>query len=237
MNVDMATYKAEFLSHYYEGRLRPRHAYAMGLIYWWARLASLMPGLVNFVTHLPVVGKAFQVLGGISTRRKMPVLRPRDVQGLVAPAAAAEHRPATGHPLARHIQQPLPSRRPPRRRSRCWRTPGFQVVVPQKSLCCGRPLYDFGMLDTAKALLREILDTLRPEIEAGTPDRRPGAELRRGLPRRADELFPDGRGRQAAQIADLHPERVPRKEGPGLPAPASSSARPWSRSTATTSTS
>ncbi len=34
MNVDMATYKAEFLSHYYEGRLRPRHAYAMGWIYW-----------------------------------------------------------------------------------------------------------------------------------------------------------------------------------------------------------
>ncbi len=31
MNVDMATYKAEFLSHYYEGRLRPRAAYAMGL--------------------------------------------------------------------------------------------------------------------------------------------------------------------------------------------------------------
>ncbi len=46
---------------------------------------------------------------------------------------------------------------------------GFQVVVPRKSLCCGRPLYDFGMLPTAKALLREILDTLQPEIEAGTP--------------------------------------------------------------------
>ena len=30
VNVDMATYKAEFLSHYYEGRLRPRHAYAWG---------------------------------------------------------------------------------------------------------------------------------------------------------------------------------------------------------------
>ena len=46
---------------------------------------------------------------------------------------------------------------------------GFQVVVPNKSLCCGRPLYDFGMLDTAKGLLREILDTLRPEIEASIP--------------------------------------------------------------------
>jgi Fe-S oxidoreductase len=41
-------------------------------------------------------------------------------------------------------------------------------VVPRQSLCCGRPLYDFGMLHTAKALWREILDTLRPEIEAGT---------------------------------------------------------------------
>ena len=38
MNVDMATYKAEFLSHYFEGRPQPRHAYAMGLIYWWARV-------------------------------------------------------------------------------------------------------------------------------------------------------------------------------------------------------
>ena len=44
MNVDMATYKAEFLSHYYEGRLRPRHAYAMGLIHWWARLARSRRG-------------------------------------------------------------------------------------------------------------------------------------------------------------------------------------------------
>ena len=40
VNVDMATYKAEFLSHYYAGRLRPRHAYAFGLIMYWARLAS-----------------------------------------------------------------------------------------------------------------------------------------------------------------------------------------------------
>ncbi|HEX3934876.1 MAG TPA: FAD-linked oxidase C-terminal domain-containing protein, partial [Puia sp.] len=51
VNVDMATYKSEFLSHYYEGRLRPRSAYAFGLIYWWARLASKMPGLVNLLTQ------------------------------------------------------------------------------------------------------------------------------------------------------------------------------------------
>ncbi|HEV2581355.1 MAG TPA: FAD-binding and (Fe-S)-binding domain-containing protein, partial [Ktedonobacteraceae bacterium] len=37
VNVDMATYKAEFLSHYYQGRLRPMSAYTMGLIFRWAR--------------------------------------------------------------------------------------------------------------------------------------------------------------------------------------------------------
>ncbi len=46
---------------------------------------------------------------------------------------------------------------------------GQEVIVPRIPLCCGRPLYDFGMLSLAKSLLRQILDTLRPEIEAGTP--------------------------------------------------------------------
>ena len=46
---------------------------------------------------------------------------------------------------------------------------GFQVQTPQASLCCGRPLYDFGMLDTAKQWLQQILDALRPQIEADVP--------------------------------------------------------------------
>ena len=46
---------------------------------------------------------------------------------------------------------------------------GFDVTVPRAHLCCGRPLYDVGMLDRAKSLLLEIMDELLPEIEAGTP--------------------------------------------------------------------
>jgi len=48
-------------------------------------------------------------------------------------------------------------------------TAGFRVLVPRANLCCGRPLYDFGMLDRAERLLLEILDQLEPEIEAGIP--------------------------------------------------------------------
>src|SRR4051812_43530865 len=62
VNVDMATYKAEFLSHHYQGRLRPRAAYAMGLIHWWARLASHMPALVNAVSGT----RMFKRLGGVA---------------------------------------------------------------------------------------------------------------------------------------------------------------------------
>jgi len=46
---------------------------------------------------------------------------------------------------------------------------GCTVVVPTGNLCCGRPLYDYGMLETAQRLLRRILDALREEIAAGTP--------------------------------------------------------------------
>ena len=93
---------------------------------------------------------------------------------------------------------------------------GFHVMVPRPSLCCGRPLYDFGMLDTAKALLRQILDTLRPEIEAGIPF--VGLEPSCVAVFR-DEMqpLPHGRGRQAALRQLPHAGRVPREEGDRLP--------------------
>src|ERR1041385_9546300 len=43
---------------------------------------------------------------------------------------------------------------------------GYQVRIPQQPLCCGRPLYDFGMLDQAKATLEQALSALRNDIEA-----------------------------------------------------------------------
>jgi Fe-S oxidoreductase len=46
---------------------------------------------------------------------------------------------------------------------------GCTVSLPAERLCCGRPYYDFGMLDEAKASLLRILDALGPAIESGTP--------------------------------------------------------------------
>jgi Fe-S oxidoreductase len=46
---------------------------------------------------------------------------------------------------------------------------GFTVKVLERHVCCGRPLYDFGMLDTAKRYLAESMDALSAELVEGTP--------------------------------------------------------------------
>ena len=139
---------------------------------------------------------------------------PRRRSGVVvSPAAAAERRAGRAWSSGPTRSTTTSTRRPPRRPSRCSRTAGFQVVVPRQSLCCGRPLYDFGMLDTAKGLLREILDALRPEIEAGTPvvGLEPScvAVFRDELM----NLFPMDEDAKRLSGQHLHPERVPREEG------------------------
>src|SRR5262249_31559206 len=55
VEVDVATYKAEFFSHYYEKRVRPRSAYAFGYIDIWAHLASHAPGLANWAIQIPAL--------------------------------------------------------------------------------------------------------------------------------------------------------------------------------------
>ena len=81
VNVDIATYKAEFLSHYWEGRYSPRHAYAFGLIDQWARLASLWPGIVNLITQTPGLSHAAKLVAGMPLKRNIPEFAPENFQG------------------------------------------------------------------------------------------------------------------------------------------------------------
>ena len=123
-------------------------------------------GIVNLITHLPVVGKALQAMGGISTRRSMPSFAPetftawfrrrvlRNEGGpsvLLWPDTFNNHfHPQTAIAAVEVLE-----------------AAGFRVTIPDRPLCCGRPLYDFGMLAQAKGLWRDILSALRPQIEAG----------------------------------------------------------------------
>jgi len=179
VKVDMATYKAEFLSHYYEGRLRPPAAYAMGFIHVWARLASLAPALANALTHAPGLSSLAKALAGISQRRTMPRFADRTFvdwfrgRSRIGPFRSTPGLVKAG-PLQRVLLWPDTFNNYFRPDTAIAATEvleeaGCDVLIPEHTLCCGRPLYDYGFLTHAKRMLRDILNDLRPHLEAGTP--------------------------------------------------------------------
>ena len=168
VGVDVATYKAEFLSHYYDGRLRPLSAYAFGNIDIWARLASNAPGLVNLTTQLPFLRDVAKLVTGVPQQRSIPAFAPqtfrswfhrRPPQELDGPPVLLWPDTFNNYFLPDTSEAAVD----------VLEAAGFQVLLPGATLCCGRPLYDWGMLDRAKELLLRVLDVLQPEIEAGIP--------------------------------------------------------------------
>jgi FAD/FMN-containing dehydrogenase/Fe-S oxidoreductase len=173
VQVDVATYKAEFLSHYYQGRIRPRQAYSMGLIHWNAKAAALAPGFANAFVRAPLLGRAAKWIGGIDPARALPAFAPvtfmewyRKGRGEIPRREGAD----PGRILLwvdtfnNHFSPEIAASA-----LEVLEATGHRVEIVGGSLCCGRPLYDFGMLDLAERLLRRTLDRLRPEIRAGIP--------------------------------------------------------------------
>jgi FAD/FMN-containing dehydrogenase/Fe-S oxidoreductase len=173
MNVDMATYKAEFLSHYYRGKLRPRHAYAFGLIHWWARAAARAPRLANFVTHARGLGAVAKAAAGIAPERRVPAFAGETfTRWFARRTAAGDEKCAGDAPAVLLWPDTFTNYFHPevgQAAVEVLEAVGFRVTLPRVPLCCGRPLYDFGMLALAKRQLRRILAALRPELAAGTP--------------------------------------------------------------------
>ena len=168
VGVDVATYKAEFLEHYYEGRLRPLSKFVFGNIDIFAHLASVVPGFVNIATQLPVVSEISKLLGGVPRQRHLPAFASQTFKSWFARRK--------GKNLGRTAVVLWPDTfnnyfQPDTAKAavEVLEAAGFHVLLPEGNLCCGRPLYDIGMLDRAEAHLLKILDTLLPEIEAGIP--------------------------------------------------------------------
>ena len=219
VNVDMATYKAEFLSHYYKKKLRPMEAYSMGLIYWWARIVKPIAPIANFFTQTEPFATLVKKAAGLATQRKMPTfaeqsfvdwfrarkttfppdaphheyrlngkeLDPEDVPRFREDTYESPSNPHNGDGKKLNIhaeQKPFETRRvllwpdtfnnyllPEAAKAavEVLERAGYTVEIPQRPLCCGRPLYDFGMLDSAKRLWDQTLEHLKPYLRDGVP--------------------------------------------------------------------
>ncbi|MFV0533077.1 MAG: FAD-binding and (Fe-S)-binding domain-containing protein [Cumulibacter sp.] len=164
-NVDMATFKSEFLSHYYKGKVRPREAYSLGMIRYGAKFASKLPSLANGVLASPV-GKIVKSAAGVTNKRPAPTFAKQTLRAWLKENVSSGPGdvvlwldtftnflgPEAGIAAAKVIQ-----------------AAGGQLVVPAEDLCCGRPLYDYGMLDLAKRNLEKTMRALAPAIESRTP--------------------------------------------------------------------
>jgi FAD/FMN-containing dehydrogenase/Fe-S oxidoreductase len=172
VQVDIPTYKAEFLSHYYARRRRPLSHYILGLLPWWGPVAARLPRLTNALTHAPGLGAQGKRLIGIAPEREVPRFAHqtfRDWFSARQPAARPVGSPAKRVVLWPDTFTDLFEPHIGRAAVEVLEAAGFAVELPARRVCCGRPLYDFGMLKLAKRTLSDTLETLSEPIEAGAP--------------------------------------------------------------------
>jgi FAD/FMN-containing dehydrogenase/Fe-S oxidoreductase len=170
VQVDMAAWKSEFLAQHYKGRRHPLQHYVFGFADKLARWGSLAPALTNAILTGPVTSGLVKRIVGVAPERELPKLAPKPYLHSRTPSAAREAQPASApvmlwadtwnnyyHPQTLAAAETVLS------------TAGFVVETPREHICCGRPLYDFGLLDAARAYLAKVLHKMAPKIDAAVP--------------------------------------------------------------------
>ncbi|HVT66431.1 MAG TPA: FAD-binding and (Fe-S)-binding domain-containing protein, partial [Trebonia sp.] len=193
-NVDMATYKAEFLAHHWQGRQwrRPRSDAALG---WLPLTARAVAGLrlapvVNTLTHTPLLHKAATLMGGLEDR-EVPLFAGQTLQQWFqtrTPGGDGRLGPVLLWPdtftnyFHPHVGQAAVE---------VLEAAGWRVELPQEKLCCGLTWISTGQLATGKKILRKTVGALAEHVRNGgyVVGLEPScASVFRGD---APELFPD----------------------------------------------
>jgi FAD/FMN-containing dehydrogenase/Fe-S oxidoreductase len=168
VNVDMATYKAEFLAHYYHLRPRPMRHYSMGFIDFWGKLGSRMPKTANFVSRAPLLGTLLKAVAGVARERSMPRFADWRFTNWFP---HQDHQPGDRgrvllypdifndifHPQTLRAAFEILER---------W---AFEVLVPDWPVPSIRPSIHFGLLGVARRRLRHVVDLLHPLVAEGVP--------------------------------------------------------------------
>jgi FAD/FMN-containing dehydrogenase/Fe-S oxidoreductase len=170
VNVDMATYKAEFLHRHYKGRIRPLAHYSMGWLPLWSRLATGVPGLArtaNAALRLRPVAAAAKRLAGVEPRRDM--IRFAE-QPLRAWFRQRERRSRQGTTKVVLWPDTLTNFHQPhigKAAVEVLEALGYEVLMPPGRVCCGLTWHSTGQLKVTQYVLKQTLDILEPALNAG----------------------------------------------------------------------
>ncbi|GAB3569023.1 FAD-binding and (Fe-S)-binding domain-containing protein [Amycolatopsis endophytica] len=169
-NVDMATYKAEFLAHHYAGRpwRRPRSDYTMGWLPAFARAVGRLHAgrAVNALSHAPVLSHLATRAAGVEDReiprfagqtlrqwfaRRGPAGTGARGTVLLWPDTFTNHfHPAAGRAAVALLEDA-----------------GWRVTMPDRALCCGLTWISTGQLGVAKRILTRTVRALAPHLRSG----------------------------------------------------------------------
>jgi FAD/FMN-containing dehydrogenase/Fe-S oxidoreductase len=170
VNVDVATYKAEFLAHHYAHRVRPASHYSMGWLPATAAIARRAPRAVDRAAHAPLVGRLLKRAGGVAPERELPHFAPEPFTGWWRSRPRSQAPGERGrvllwpdtftntfHPQAGQAAVAV------------LEDAGFSVEVPDRTLCCGLTWISTGQLGVARRVLKRTVAAIRDDLRAGTP--------------------------------------------------------------------
>ncbi|MEV1079390.1 FAD-binding and (Fe-S)-binding domain-containing protein [Streptomyces sp. NPDC050211] len=215
VEVDMATYKAEFLHHHYAGRRRPAAHYSMGWLPVWLRAVTRTAPVVNALASLRPLARVAKRLGGIAPEREIPRLatetfsrwwgrRVKERAGRVLrPVREGDASFGDGlHTVALLWPDTFTEHLSPtvgQAAVRVLEAAGISAVLPptrtmagrRGRVCCGLTYVSTGQLDRARRVVGRTLDLLEPLLDRPVPvivlEPSCAAALRSDVP----ELLPD----------------------------------------------
>ncbi|MBB4945008.1 FAD/FMN-containing dehydrogenase/Fe-S oxidoreductase [Kitasatospora gansuensis] len=211
VQVDMATYRSEFLHQHYRRRLRPASHYSMGWLPLTLRLA-FPRRLLNRLFRSPAAA-LLKRIGGIDPRRELPPLATETFERWFRHRTAAPGgREVLLWPdtFTNHLD-PAPARAAVELLEQL----GYTVRLPDGPVCCGLTWHSTGQLDVARRVLLRSLAALPPALPILGLDPSCTATLREELPRLLGEAAGDvpGRVHTLAEFLDREGVELPRLDG------------------------
>jgi Fe-S oxidoreductase len=167
VGVDMARYKSEFLAQHYRATGHtPAAAQFFGRIHDFARLGSIAPGLANLGSQL--MAPFLKWAAHVDPRRKLPTLAPHPFRSEWE--GRPRRRRSGGHPRVILFDDTFHNHFEPaplRAAATVLERAGYDVELPRRQVCCGRPMISKGLLEEVRPYHRRLLDVLAPQVEGG----------------------------------------------------------------------
>ena len=168
VNVDMATYKSEFLHKHYQGKIRPMAHYMMGWLPLLGHIAHkipLLPRVIDLSMRTPGLKTLIATIGGLDTSRPLIRFAPTSLRkwhkkrsSIAATKtvvlwpdsfnASLDTSPATA---AVEVLEEL----------------GYNVEIPQEFVCCGLTWHSTGQLDMTQRVLKQTAKVMQPYLDRG----------------------------------------------------------------------